>query len=56
MKVGRGQEDGDIGMHVWGLGTWGREMRDLKTSSMGRGDVWDGDAGHQKQGRRGRLM
>ena len=56
MKVGRGQGDGDIGMHVWGLGTWGRETRDLRTSSMGRGDVWDGDAGRQKQGRRGRLM
>ena len=27
------------------VGTWGRETRDLGTSSMGRGDVWDGDAG-----------
>ena len=27
------------------MGTWGRETRDLGTSSMGRGDVWDGDAG-----------
>ena len=27
-----------------GTGTWGRETRDLRTSSMGRGDVWDGDA------------
>ena len=53
MKVGRGQGDGDIGMHVWGLGTWGREMRDLKTSSMGRGDVWDGDAGTSKTGTQG---
>ena len=26
------------------VGTWGRETRDLGTSSMGRGDVWDGDA------------
>ena len=25
--------------------TWGRETRDLGTLSMGRGDVWDGDAG-----------
>ena len=24
--------------------TWGRETRDLGTSSMGRRDVWDGDA------------
>jgi len=30
---------------VWGLGTWGRETRDLRTSSMGHRDVWDGDAG-----------
>ena len=35
----------DIGTRVWGLGTWGRETRDLRTSSMGRGDVWDRDAG-----------
>ena len=27
------------------MGTWGRETRDLGTSSMGRGDVWDGVAG-----------
>ena len=45
IKVGRGQGDRDIGTRVWGLGTWGRETRDLRTSSMGRGDVWDGDAG-----------
>ena len=45
IKVGRGQGDGDIGTRVWGLGTWGRETRDLRTSSMGRGNVWDGDAG-----------
>ena len=43
--MGRGQGDGDIGTLVWGLGTWGRETRDLRPSSMGRGDVWDGDAG-----------
>ena len=45
IKVGRGQGDGDIGTRVWGLGTWGRETRDLRTSSMGRGDLWDGDTG-----------
>ena len=28
-------------MRVKGLGTWGREMRDLGTC----GDVWDGDTG-----------
>ena len=27
------------------MGTWGPETGDLGTSSMGRGDVWDGDAG-----------
>ena len=36
-----------------GTGTWGRETRDLGTSSMGRGDVWDRDAGLQSQGTRG---
>ena len=30
---------------MWGLGTWGRERRDLRTSSMGRGDVKYRDAG-----------
>ena len=45
IKVGRGQEDGDIGTRVWGLGTWGRETRDLRKSSMGRGDVKNRDAG-----------
>ena len=30
---------------MWGLGTWGRETRDLRTSSVGCGDVWDGDTG-----------
>ena len=33
-------------MRVWGLGTWGGETKDLQgTAIMGRGDVWDGDAG-----------
>ena len=45
---GRGQGDGDIGTRVWGLGTWGRETRDLRTSSMGRGDVKYRDAGDEK--------
>ena len=45
IKVGRGQGDGDVGTRVWGLGTWGRETRDLRTSSMGRGDVKYGDEG-----------
>ena len=34
--MGRGQGDGDIGTRVWGLGTWGRETKDLRTSSMAR--------------------
>ena len=45
IKVGRGQGGGDIGTRVWGLGTWGRETRDLRTSSMGRGDVKYRDVG-----------
>ena len=45
IKVERGQGDGDIGTRVWGLGTWGRETRDLRTSSMGRRDVKYRDAG-----------
>ena len=45
IKVGRGQGDRDVGTRVWGLGTWGRETRDLGTSSMGRGDVKNRDAG-----------
>ena len=27
------------------VGTWGRETRDLRTSSMGRGDVKNREAG-----------
>ena len=50
-KVGLGQGYGDIGTRVWRLGTWGRETRDLRTSSMGCGDVWDGEAGRLIQGR-----
>ena len=53
IKVGRGQGDGDIGTRVWGLGTWGRETGDLRTSSMGRGDAWDGDVGTSKTGTQG---
>ena len=64
--MGRGQGDGDIGTREWGLGTWdlglgtwdlglgtwGRETRDLRTSCMGRGDVWEGDAGTSNTGTR----
>ena len=28
---------------MWGLGTWGHETRDLRTSSLGHEDVWDED-------------
>ena len=63
--MGRGQGDGDIGTRVWGLGTWGREGRDVGTSGIGRGtygtygtrgrgDVWD--AGTCRTGTRGRQM
>ena len=50
IKVGPGQGDGDIGTRVWGLGTWGRETRDLRTSSMGRRGVWDGDVKNRDTG------
>ena len=40
IKVGRGHRDACVG-----LGTWGRETRDLRTSSMGRGDVKNRDEG-----------
>ena len=58
IKVEQGQGDRDIGTRVWELGTWGGEMRDLRTSSMGRvdvwdGDVWDGDAGTSNTGTQG---
>ena len=53
IKVGRGQGDGNIGTRVWGLGTWGRETGDLRTSSMGRRDVRDGDARTSKTGTQG---
>ena len=51
--MGWGQGDGDIGSRVWGLGTWGRETRDLGTSSMGLGDVWNRDAGTSNTGTQG---
>ena len=34
------------------VGTWGRETRDLRTSSMGHEDVWDEDAGASNTGTR----
>ena len=37
-------------MRVWGLGTWEGEMRDSRTSSMGRGDMWDGDVKNRDAG------
>ena len=48
--MGQGQGDGDTGTRMWGLGTWGRETRDLRTSSMGRGDVWGGDVKNRDTG------
>ena len=56
IKLGRGQGEGDIGTRVWGLVTRARETRDLGTTSMGHGDVWNGEAGRQLQGRGGRGM
>ena len=56
IKLGRGQGDGDTGTRLWGLVTRGRETKELGTSSMGRGDVWDGDARRQIQGSGGRGM
>ena len=46
---------GTRGLGHWDacVGTWGREMRDLRTSSMGRGDVWDGDTGTSNTGTQG---
>ena len=43
-KTGTGTSGRDIGTRVWGLGTWGRETKDLRTSSMGREDVKNRDA------------
>ena len=46
---GRGHRDACVG--TWDVG---RETRDLRTSTMGRGDVWDGDAGTSNTGTQGR--
>ena len=54
--MGRGQGDGDIRTRAWGLATWGRETKDLGTSSMGRGDVWDGDQDVKYTGMRRRQI
>ena len=51
IKVGWGQGDWDIRTRVWGLGTWGPEMRDLGTSL-----IKYGTQGRQIQGRKGRGM
>ena len=47
IKVGRGQGNGYIGTRVWRLGTWGRETRDLGTSSMGHGYAGTSKTGTQ---------
>ena len=46
---GRGHRDACV--ETWDLGT--RDVRDLRTSTMGRGDVWDGDAGTSNTGTQG---
>ena len=45
---------GTLGRVCGELGTWGRDTRDLGTSRMGRGDVWDLHSGRQIQRRGGR--
>ena len=45
IKLGRGQGNGNIETRVWGLGTWGRVKRYLRTRSIGRGNVKNRDAG-----------
>ena len=48
---GRGRGCGDACVGTWDLGT-----RDLRTLSMGRGDVWDGDGGTSNTGTQGTTM
>ena len=56
---GRGHRDARRG--TWDLGTRDEGLEDIKysgdsiTSSMGRGDVWDGDAGTSNTGTQGTL-
>ena len=45
---GRGHRDACVG--TWDLGT---QDEGLRTSSMGRGNVWDGDAGTSNTGTQG---
>ena len=50
IKLGRGQGDGDIGTHVWGLGdargmTWGHQLCDAGTCGIGTRDVKYRDVG-----------
>ena len=50
IKLGRAQWDRDIGMHVCGLGNWGRKGKGM----WGRGDIWDvWDAGTSNIGNTG---
>ena len=51
---GRGHRDACVG--TWDLGTRDEGLEDIKYGTRGRVDVWDGDAGRQIQGRRGRGM
>ena len=48
VTMGRGHRNACVG-----LGTWGHETRDLRTSSIGRGDVWDGNRGTSNTGTQG---
>ena len=38
MKLAQGQGDRDIGMRVWGLGTWGHQVWDAGTCGT---ETWD---------------
>ena len=51
IKQGREKGTGTLGRVCENFGTWERETKDLGTSSMGRGDLWDGDGGRQIRGR-----
>ena len=42
---------GTLGCVCGGTWNWGRKTKDLGTSSMGRGDLLDGDAERQIRGR-----
>ena len=52
-KSGHGHGDSCVGTWDLGLGTWGRETRDLRTPSMGCRGMWDGDKATSNTGIQG---